>query len=66
MSIGVPEFSWAGSTLASIPLLALLIERSGWRAPFLYNVVGYIELLFFRRIILETAKAKSYLRFQKA
>jgi len=31
MVIGVLEFSWAGSTLVGIPLLALLIERSDRR-----------------------------------
>jgi MFS transporter, DHA1 family, inner membrane transport protein len=34
MVIGILEFSWAGSTLVGIPLLALLIERFGWKAPF--------------------------------
>lgn len=32
--IGVLEFSWAGSTLLGIPLVGLLIEHMGWRAPF--------------------------------
>lgn len=33
--IGVMEFSWAGSTLLGIPLMALLLDRYGWQAPFL-------------------------------
>ena len=32
--IGLLETAWAGSTLAGIPLLALLIDPSGWRAAF--------------------------------
>jgi predicted MFS family arabinose efflux permease len=43
MAIGILEFSWAGSTLIGIPLLALLIEHSGWRAPFF--VLGVLSLL---------------------
>jgi predicted MFS family arabinose efflux permease len=41
--IGVIEFSWAGSSLAGIPLAGLLIERWGWRSPFL--VLGGLGLL---------------------
>lgn len=48
--IGILEFSWAGSTLVGIPLLALLIERSGWRAPFFvlggFGLLGIMALLF--------------------
>jgi predicted MFS family arabinose efflux permease len=32
--IGVLEISWALSLLAGIPLIGLLIDRQGWRAPF--------------------------------
>jgi DHA1 family inner membrane transport protein len=32
--VGLIEMSWAGSTLVGIPLVGLLIERQGWRAPF--------------------------------
>lgn len=32
--IGLLEFSWAGSTLVGIPVIAILIDRFGWRAPF--------------------------------
>jgi predicted MFS family arabinose efflux permease len=34
-AIGFLEISWAGSTLVGIPLIALLIDRLGWRSPFL-------------------------------
>jgi predicted MFS family arabinose efflux permease len=33
--IGLIELSWAGSTLIGIPLIGLLIDRLGWRSPFL-------------------------------
>jgi len=50
MVIGILEFSWAGSTLVGIPLLALLIERFGWRAPFFvlggFGTLGILALLF--------------------
>lgn len=32
--IGMIELSWAGSVLIGIPLIGLLIDRLGWRAPF--------------------------------
>ena len=32
--IGLVEFSWAGSTLVGIPLIAIIIDRLDWRAPF--------------------------------
>ena len=41
--IGVLEFGWAGSTLLGIPLIGLLIEHLGWRAPFF--VMGGVGLL---------------------
>jgi DHA1 family inner membrane transport protein len=41
--IGVLEFGWAGSTLLGIPLIGLLIEHLGWRAPFF--VMGGLGLL---------------------
>lgn len=34
--VGLVETSWAASTLLGVPLIALLIERFGWRAPFLF------------------------------
>jgi len=49
MVIGVLEFSWAGSTLVGIPLLALLIEHFGWRAPFFvlggFGLLGILVLM---------------------
>jgi len=32
--IGILEFSWAGSTLIGIPVMGVLIDQFGWRAPF--------------------------------
>jgi DHA1 family inner membrane transport protein len=47
--IGILEFSWAGSTLVGIPLLALLIEHFGWRAPFFtlggFGLLGIAALI---------------------
>ncbi len=34
LAIGLLELSWAGSTLLGIPVIAVLIDRLGWRAPF--------------------------------
>ncbi|MBW1842018.1 MAG: MFS transporter, partial [Deltaproteobacteria bacterium] len=41
--IGVLEFGWAGSTLLGIPLIGLLIQHLGWRAPFF--ALGGVGLL---------------------
>ncbi len=41
--IGLMEYSWSASTLVGIPLIALLIDRFGWRAPFI--VLGGLSLL---------------------
>ena len=41
--IGLIEYSWAASTLVGIPLIALLINRFGWRSPFI--VLGGLSLL---------------------
>ncbi len=32
--VGLIETSWAGSALVGIPLVAVLLERLGWQAPF--------------------------------
>jgi predicted MFS family arabinose efflux permease len=40
--VGLVETSWAASTLVGVPLIALMIERFGWRAPFL--VIGAVGL----------------------
>ena len=42
-AIGFLEISWAGSTLLGIPLIALLIDNVGWRAPFF--AMGFIGIL---------------------
>ena len=39
-AIGVFETSWAISLLAGAPILALLIERFGWRGPYVALAVG--------------------------
>lgn len=41
--IGLIEMSWSGAALVGIPLLGLLADRLGWRAPFL--VLGGLALL---------------------
>jgi predicted MFS family arabinose efflux permease len=33
--VGLVETSWAASTLVGVPCIAVLIQRLGWRAPFL-------------------------------
>jgi predicted MFS family arabinose efflux permease len=47
--IGVVEYSWAGSTLIGVPLIALLINAYGWRAPFAVlgtlAIVGMLTIL---------------------
>jgi predicted MFS family arabinose efflux permease len=56
LAIGFLEFSWAGSTLLGIPLIALLIDRLGWRAPFFFffglGILGILAL----RIIIEKGR----------
>jgi predicted MFS family arabinose efflux permease len=43
LAIGMLEFAWAGSALVGLPLVGLLMEQIGWRAPFL--VLGGLGLL---------------------
>jgi DHA1 family inner membrane transport protein len=43
LAIGLIEFAWAGSALVGLPLVGLLIEQIGWRAPFF--VLGGLALL---------------------
>jgi len=43
LAIGMVEFAWAGSALVGLPVVGLLIERLGWRSPFL--VLGGLGLL---------------------
>ena len=51
LAIGFLEFSWAGSTLLGIPLMAVLIDRAGWRSPFValgcLGVLAIVAILFF-------------------
>ena len=58
LAIGFLEFAWAGSTLLGIPLIALLIDRLGWRAPFFamggLGILGILAL----RIIIEKGKKR--------
>jgi predicted MFS family arabinose efflux permease len=56
--IGFLEFSWAGSTLLGIPAIAVLIDRLGWRSPFV--VMGGLGLLgiLIIRILIEKGGPK--------
>jgi DHA1 family inner membrane transport protein len=58
LAIGFLEFAWAGSTLLGIPLIALLIDHLGWRAPFFvmggFGILGILVL----RIIIEKGRRK--------
>lgn len=58
LAIGFLEFSWAGSTLLGIPLIAILIDRLGWRAPFFaMGGLGILGILVLR-IIVEKGRRK--------
>jgi predicted MFS family arabinose efflux permease len=50
-AIGLLETSWAGSTLVGIPLISLLIDGIGWRAPFFamggFGLLGLLAMLWF-------------------
>ncbi|NNF98580.1 MAG: MFS transporter [Desulfobacteraceae bacterium] len=41
--IGILEFAWAGSTIVGIPVVAVVIDRLGWRAPFF--IIGGLGLI---------------------
>jgi predicted MFS family arabinose efflux permease len=57
--IGFLEFSWAGSTLLGIPLIAVLIDRLGWRAPFfVMGGLGILGILALRLLIEKTGRKK--------
>lgn len=50
--IGLTEFSWAGSTLAGVPIAAFLIDRFGWRAPFIaLGILGLAGIIAIRLTI---------------
>jgi predicted MFS family arabinose efflux permease len=58
--IGFLEFSWAGSTLLGIPLIAVLIDRLGWRAPFfVMGGLGILGILALRILIEKTDRKKA-------
>ena len=63
MVIGVLEFSWAGSTLLGIPLIGILIEHFGWRAPF-FAMGGVGILCFVALKILMPKDAKKSIKLQ--
>jgi len=51
-AIGLIEVGWAGSSLVGIPVMGLLIERAGWRAPFFaLALVGALSLIGLRLLI---------------
>ena len=44
--IGVLEISWAGSFLFGIPIMGFLIDRFGWRSPFIaLAVLGVVAMI---------------------
>jgi len=58
--IGFLEFSWAGSTLLGIPLIAILIDRLGWRAPFfVMGGLGILGILVLSILIEKTTRKKA-------
>jgi len=60
LAIGLLEFSWAGSTLLGIPLIAVLIDRLGWRAPFfVMGGLGILGILALRILIEKTGQKKA-------
>jgi len=59
LAIGFLEFSWAGSTLLGIPLIAVLIDRLGWRAPFfVMSGLGILGILALSILIEKTGQKK--------
>jgi len=60
LAIGFLEFSWAGSTLLGIPLIAVLIDRMGWRAPFfVMGGLGILGFLALSILVEKTAQKKA-------
>jgi DHA1 family inner membrane transport protein len=59
LAIGFIEYSWAGSTLLGIPLIAVLIDRLGWRAPFfVMSGLGILGILALSILIEKTGQKK--------
>ncbi len=51
-AIGIIETSWAGSTLAGIPLLGMVIEYAGLRSVFfLLALLGVVSLLLITKVV---------------
>jgi predicted MFS family arabinose efflux permease len=51
LAVGLLEISWAASTLVGIPVVAVLIDRAGWRAAFLaLSASGLLGMLLVRGI----------------
>jgi len=60
MAIGFLETSWAGSTLIGIPIVALLISRMDWQAPFyLLGGLGFAGMLALIFIFPNNSRPKS-------
>jgi len=60
LAIGLLEFSWAGSTLLGIPVIAVLIDRLGWRAPFfVMGGLGILGILVLRILIEKSVQKKA-------
>lgn len=50
--VGLLETAWAGSTLVGIPLVALLIDRAGWRAAFFcLSASGFLGVLLMMALV---------------
>jgi MFS transporter, DHA1 family, inner membrane transport protein len=61
MAIGFIEISWAGSTLIGIPLIALLIDKVGWRSPFFaMGIMGILGALGMVGLFPKTEKTPSH------
>jgi predicted MFS family arabinose efflux permease len=60
MVIGIIEMSWAGSTLVGIPLIAVMIDLLGWRAPFfVLGGLGFLGIAAVRLFITKDDKTSS-------
>ena len=60
LAIGILEFAWAGSTLLGIPLIAVLIDRLGWRAPFfVMGGLGILGILALSILLEKTGQKKA-------
>ena len=61
LAIGFLEFAWAGSTLLGIPVIAVLIDRLGWRAPFfVMGGLGILGILALRILIEKAGQKKAH------